>query len=456
MPSPAPTFHSTAPVFKFKILDTKKSVRLNKRPVGRPLGSVCKIKIKKKIVDLAKKRGRKPKIILADRRSMVKTDRLFASNIEKSSAQLIDHPHLAVDEVDDHKKYYLNEIDDAKEIHFDKKGCRRGADSGFAEGITPETYLIDRYKYAVRHIKQGLSVEEACNKYRISKGALLKCLSGGTAPRGKKTRLNEKEENLIVEWLIENKNIKYNEAIHMVFEKVAKIFEKSNKPNPFSNGKPSMDWWYDFLSRHPQIMASKRDWLMRGKVNDQYMKDVQSGKLKCTKFRRALLSAIQYIKTLNDQAKNEKPNARPSDTHKKPNKVVNCGAARLSAYTNKRHVKQQQPQPQSKPESTSITAFVDWKPQDQQKFKECKPVVNDDDSLSCLDTRLNGSANNDASAVQANVIPTPNKNILLKIKSGSQLQQHLIVSDNDDDDYDDLDEDINFFRDSIDPSAFLP
>lgn len=33
-----------------------------------------------------------------------------------------------------------------------------------------ETYLIDRYKYAVRHIRQGLSVEEACNKYRISKG----------------------------------------------------------------------------------------------------------------------------------------------------------------------------------------------------------------------------------------------------------------------------------------------
>jgi len=34
---------------------------------------------------------------------------------------------------------------------------------------TAETYLIDRYNYAVRHIKQGLSVEEACNKYRISK-----------------------------------------------------------------------------------------------------------------------------------------------------------------------------------------------------------------------------------------------------------------------------------------------
>ena len=61
-----------------------------------------------------------------------------------------------------------------------------------------------------------------------------------------------------------------------------------------------MDWWYDFLSRHPQIMASKPDWLMRGKVNDQYIKDVQSGQLKCTKFRRALLSAIQYIQTLND------------------------------------------------------------------------------------------------------------------------------------------------------------
>jgi len=132
------------------------------------------------------------------------------------------------------------------------------------------------------------------------KGALLKCLSGGTAPRGKKTRLTELEENEIVEWLINNKDLKYNEAIHLVFEQVEKIFKLAQRPNPFNNGKPSMDWWYDFLSRHPQIMASKPDWLMRGKVNDQYIKDVQSGQLKCTKFRRALLSAIQYIRSLND------------------------------------------------------------------------------------------------------------------------------------------------------------
>ena len=167
---------------------------------------------------------------------------------------------------------------------------------------TAETYLIDRYKYAVRHIRQGLSVEEACNKYRISKGALLKCLSGGTAPRGKKTRLTELEENEIVEWLINNKDLKYNEAIHLVFEQVEQIFQIAKRPNPFHNGKPSMDWWYDFLSRHPQIMASKPEWLRRGKVNDQYIRDVQSGKLRCTKFRRALLSAIQYIRSLTDAA----------------------------------------------------------------------------------------------------------------------------------------------------------
>lgn len=79
-----------------------------------------------------------------------------------------------------------------------------------------------------------------------------------------------------------------------------RTFEQTQRPNPFNNGKPSMDWWYDFLSRHPQIMASKPDWLMRGKVNDKYIQDVQSGQLKCTKFRRALLSAIQYINSINE------------------------------------------------------------------------------------------------------------------------------------------------------------
>ncbi len=100
----------------------------------------------------------------------------------------------------------------------------------------------------------------------------MKCLSGGTAPRGKKTRLTESEENEIVEWLINHKDLKYNEAIHLVFEQVEKIFELAQRPNPFNNGKPSMDWWYDFLARHPQIMASKPEWLRRGKVNDQYIR----------------------------------------------------------------------------------------------------------------------------------------------------------------------------------------
>lgn len=99
-----------------------------------------------------------------------------------------------------------------------------GAAGSVGGGGTTETYLIDRYKYAVRHIQQGLSVEEACNKYRISKGALLKCLSGGTAPRGKKTRLTEMEENGIVEWLINYKDLKYNDAIHLVFEQVFEIY----------------------------------------------------------------------------------------------------------------------------------------------------------------------------------------------------------------------------------------
>jgi hypothetical protein len=200
---------------------------------------------------------------------------------------------------------------------------------------SPETYLIDRYKYAVRHIRQGLSVEEACNKYRISKGALLKCLSGGTAPRGKKTRLSESEENEIVEWLINNKNLKYNEAIHLVFEQVVKIFQQAQRPNPFNNGKPSMDWWYDFLSRHPQIMASKPEWLRRGKVNDQYIKDVQSGKLRCTKFRRALLSAIQYIRSVSDAAMVAAEAATCSNTNTQNNHIYNQLFTTSTASSNK-------------------------------------------------------------------------------------------------------------------------
>lgn len=176
------------------------------------------------------------------------------------------------------------------------------------ESSNADSYLTDRYKNAAYHIKQGLSIDEVCNKYRISKSALIKYLERGTAPRGKKTRLTELEERELVEWLINYKELRYCDAINIVFDKVIDMFKNSLRKNPFPNGKPSVDWWYDFLSRHPQIMASKPDWIKRGKINDKYIQDVQSGNLKCTKFRRALLSAILYIRKLNENETNQEVN----------------------------------------------------------------------------------------------------------------------------------------------------
>lgn len=172
------------------------------------------------------------------------------------------------------------------------------------ESPNGESYLTDRYKNAAYHIKQGLSIDEVCNKYRISKSALIKYLERGTAPRGKKTRLTELEERDLVDWLINYKDLRYCDAINIVFDKVIDMFKTSPRKNPFPNGKPSVDWWYDFLSRHPQIMASKPDWIKRGKINDKYIQDVQSGNLKCTKFRRALLSAILYIRKMSEAGNN--------------------------------------------------------------------------------------------------------------------------------------------------------
>nr|QDF21440.1 histone-lysine N-methyltransferase NSD2 isoform X1 [Brachionus koreanus] len=173
------------------------------------------------------------------------------------------------------------------------------------ESSNADSYLTDRYKNAAYHIKQGLSIDEVCNKYRISKSALIKYLERGTAPRGKKTRLTELEEKELVDWLINYKELRYCDAINIVFDKVIDMFKNSLRKNPFPNGKPSVDWWYDFLSRHPQIMASKPDWIKRGKINDKYIQDVQSGNLKCTKFRRALLSAILYIRKMNEAEANQ-------------------------------------------------------------------------------------------------------------------------------------------------------
>ncbi|KAI3383204.1 hypothetical protein SNEBB_005811 [Seison nebaliae] len=175
-------------------------------------------------------------------------------------------------------------------------------DASYTTSAGADPHLVERYEYAVQHVKQGLSVEEASNKYRVSISALRRCIEVGNvaneAPRGRGTRLSEEEELKLVEWLLSKPDLKYNDAIKRINHKVCKLFERSHRNNPFKNGKPSMDWWYDFLSRHPQVLASKPDWFMRGKVNDQYIEDVQSGRLKCTKFRRAILSAIQYIKTL--------------------------------------------------------------------------------------------------------------------------------------------------------------
>jgi hypothetical protein len=344
-----------------------------------------------------------------------------------------------------------------------------------------ETYLIDRYKYAVRHIKQGLSVEEACNKYRISKGALLKCLSGGTAPRGKKTRLNENEENSIVEWLIANQNLKYNDAIHLVFQEVVNIFEKGNRPNPFHNGKPSMDWWYDFLSRHPQIMASKPEWLRRGKVNDQYILDVQSGKLRCTKFRRALLSAIQYIRSLNDAnaCSANDASSKPMQGHSNGSPQTSSNT-RLKGQLNKRLSKSKKPGSKNKRTALVNTAQIqptDVPTMDESRHDErlntimyengqCNDYNNGsfhneqhdmeydqaepDEENNFIKTILSNKTTASNPLMQLNTNDLDTKRLVVKVKFSNQ---HLLVADDDDEDDDD---DIDKLKDSIDPSAFLP
>jgi hypothetical protein len=350
-----------------------------------------------------------------------------------------------------------------------------------------ETYLIDRYKYAVRHIKQGLSVEEACNKYRISKGALLKCLSGGTAPRGKKTRLNENEENSIVEWLIANQNLKYNDAIHLVFQEVVNIFEKGNRPNPFHNGKPSMDWWYDFLSRHPQIMASKPEWLRRGKVNDQYILDVQSGKLRCTKFRRALLSAIQYIRSLNDaNSYTASTSSSNSNETAKAHTATSQSAMTLAKSSQMSHnkricktTKKMSSKTKKKKKNLAISGprehdivnvkrmhdpsgfelnhdCVDlnnnnnhFKTERQQDMENDHEVEQEEEN-NFIKTILSNKTTVSNPLVQLNTNDLDTKRLVVKVKFSNQ---HLLVTDDDDDDDDD---DIDKLKDSIDPSAFLP
>lgn len=324
---------------------------------------------------------------------------------------------------------------------------------------TAETYLIDRYKYAVRHIKQGLSVEEACNKYRISKGALLKCLSGGTAPRGKKTRLTENEENSVVEWLISNQNLKYNEAIHLVFQEVSNIFQRANRPNPFSNGRPSMDWWYDFLSRHPQIMASKPEWLKRGKVNDQYILDVQSGKLRCTKFRRALLSAIQYIRSLNDGT-----NQNTNNSQVVQNQTKNIREDKVKSQKSQKRIPKLKIHEQEESSKSKNNSFIEQDCNQSnngllQSMLSPKMYTATITSSSSTDDIYSSDNNFAKTILSSNLIPDQksinldNKRLITSLKNVIKPKSnngHLLLPDDDDDD------DIDSIKDSIDPTAFLP
>ncbi|CAF0874079.1 unnamed protein product, partial [Brachionus calyciflorus] len=233
----------------------------------------------------------------------IKTENPLKFIIKKKVIEDLDTSSLSSSQNFDQLSPKSDQISTKTESNIDEKTVFNLASKFDDENLeipNSDSYLTDRYKNAAYHIRQGLSIDEVCNKYRISKSALIKYLERGTAPRGKKTRLTEIEEKELVEWLINYRELKYCDAINIVFDKVIDMFKDSMRKNPFPNGKPSVDWWYDFLSRHPQIMASKPDWIKRGKINDKYIQDVQSGNLKCTKFRRALLSAILYIRKTGD------------------------------------------------------------------------------------------------------------------------------------------------------------
>ncbi|CAB3232698.1 unnamed protein product [Arctia plantaginis] len=132
--------------------------------------------------------------------------------------------------------------------------------------ITP-----DQFEKAVEAIKNGEKIVVAAKHFGVPRITLHDKISGITTMgclMGPSTVLTKGEEDILEKWMIlalSERHIPLTKD--SLLDSVQKIIIDQNRPNSFTNNRPSKEWFQSFMKRHPNLTQRVPDNLSRAPDN---------------------------------------------------------------------------------------------------------------------------------------------------------------------------------------------
>ena len=120
-----------------------------------------------------------------------------------------------------------------------------------------KTWSEDSLLQALSEIKaKVISINRAADKYGIPRSTLKDKLAGRSplnTTHGSKPYLTKEEEEEIVQWAENMRQIGRRCTKEHILDIVESMLIKNPRPNPFLNNRPGVVWWKLFLKRNPSM-----------------------------------------------------------------------------------------------------------------------------------------------------------------------------------------------------------
>ena len=132
-------------------------------------------------------------------------------------------------------------------------------------------YSPEDLRKAFEDAKEGrLSINKACEQYKIPKGTLINKLRGGNPSvkkMGPQPILDNTEESMLKEWILDKAHIGYPMHPAVVKQAVQSVLDRIPRPNPFVGNLPGNKWLRLFLKRHPEIKLKNSEILSKTRAS---------------------------------------------------------------------------------------------------------------------------------------------------------------------------------------------
>ncbi|XP_073957399.1 uncharacterized protein [Choristoneura fumiferana] len=133
-----------------------------------------------------------------------------------------------------------------------------------------KNYTPDQLEKAVEAVKNGEKVAVAAKRFGVPRITLHDKISGRTTmgcAMGPSTVLTKEEEDILEKWILALSERHIPLTKDSLLDSVQKIINDQNRPNPFTNNRPSKKWFQSFMKRHPNLTQRVPDNLSRARDN---------------------------------------------------------------------------------------------------------------------------------------------------------------------------------------------